>query len=140
LGIDRCGFSPRVQQKIVHAGVNGTSYQQASYDLVELSELNVSAKRVERLVKKIGQERIDQRDAAVAAHMRLPLMAKGVIADPRRPSPSVVMVGGSRSAPNRRGRSQRVTGGSRRSRSWKPTRARSIPPIPTPTCRAVFST
>jgi hypothetical protein len=91
LGIDRAGFSPRVQQKIVHAGVNSVSYQQASRDLVELSELKVSAKRVERLVRKIGQERIDQRDAAVAAHQRLPLMAKDVIADPERPAPSVVM-------------------------------------------------
>jgi hypothetical protein len=91
LGIDRAGFSPRAQQKIAHAGVNSVSYQQASRDLVELSELKVSAKRVERLVRKIGQERIDQRDSAVAAHERLPLMAKDVIADPERPSPSVVM-------------------------------------------------
>jgi hypothetical protein len=91
LGIDHSGFSPRVQQKIVHAGVNSTSYQQASRDLVELSDLNVAPKPVERLVRKIGQERIDHRDAAVAAHERLPLMAKDVIADPKRPSPSVVM-------------------------------------------------
>jgi hypothetical protein len=92
LGIDHAGFSPRVQQKIVHAGVNSVSYQQASRDLVELSELKVSAKRVERLVRKIGQERIDQRDTAVAAHQRLPLVKKGVIANPERPSPSVAMV------------------------------------------------
>jgi hypothetical protein len=91
LGIDHSGFSPRVQQKIVHAGVNSTSDQQASRDLVELSDLNVAPKPVERLVRKIGQERIDHRDAAVAAHERLPLMAKDVIADPKRPSPSVVM-------------------------------------------------
>jgi hypothetical protein len=92
LGIDRAGFSPRVQQKIVHAGVHSVSYRQASRDLAELSELKVSAKRVERLVGKIGQERIDQRDAAVAAHQRLPLVNKDVIADPKRPSPSVAMV------------------------------------------------
>jgi hypothetical protein len=92
LGLDRAGFSPRVQQKIVHAGVNSVSYQQASRDLAELSELKVSVKRVERLVRKIGQERIDQRDAAVAAHQQLPLVKRDVIAHPERPSPSVAMV------------------------------------------------
>ena len=73
-----------MQQKIVHAGVSGLSYQQASHDLAELSDLKVEPKPVERLVKKIGQERIDQRDAAVAAHERLPLMAKDVVANPEK--------------------------------------------------------
>jgi hypothetical protein len=54
--------------------------------------LKVGAKPVERLVRRIGQERVGQRDAAVAAHQRLPLMAKDVVADPNRPSPSVAMV------------------------------------------------
>jgi hypothetical protein len=80
-----------VQRKIVHAGVNGVSYQQASRDLAELSDLDVAPKPVERLVRKIGRERIDQRDAAVAAHERLPLMAKDVIAHPTRSRPSVAM-------------------------------------------------
>jgi hypothetical protein len=92
LGIDRCGFSPRVQQKIGHAGVNSPSYQQASRDLIALSDLKVAPKPVERLVRKIGAERIDQRDAAVAAHKRLPLMDKDVAADSKRSSPSVAMV------------------------------------------------
>jgi hypothetical protein len=91
LGLDHAGFSPCVQRKIVHAGVNSSSYQQASRDLTELADLNVGPKPVERLVKKIGRERIDQRDAAVAAHQRLPLMAQDVVADPKRGTPSVVM-------------------------------------------------
>jgi histone H3/H4 len=81
-----------VQQKIVHAGVNSSSYQQGARDLAELSDLKIAPKPVERLVKKIGQERIDQRDAAVAAHQRLPLMAKDVVANLNRCSPSVAMV------------------------------------------------
>jgi hypothetical protein len=81
-----------VQQKIIHAGVNSSSYQQGARDLAELSDLNIAPKPVERLVKKIGQERVDQRDAAVAAHERLPLMAKDVVANPKRSSPSVAMV------------------------------------------------
>ena len=81
-----------MQQRIIHAGVNSSSYQQASRDLAELSDLKVKPKPIERLVHTIGRERTDQRDAAVAAHQRLPLMAKDVIADPKRPAPSVAMV------------------------------------------------
>jgi hypothetical protein len=92
LGVDQSGFSPRVQQKIVHAGVNSASYLQASRDLAELSDLNVKPKPVERLVQTIGRERIDQRDKAVAADQRLPLMAKDAVADPNRPCPKVAMV------------------------------------------------
>ena len=92
MGIDHTRFSPRVQQKIVHAGVNSPSYQQGARDLAELSDLNIAPKPVERLVRKIGQERIDQRDAAVAVHEQLPLMAKDVVANPTRSSPSVAMV------------------------------------------------
>jgi hypothetical protein len=91
LGLDHCGSSPRVQQKVVYAGVNSSSYLQASRDLAELSDLDVKPKPVERLVAKIGRERIDQRDAAVAAHRRLPLMSRDVVADPKRPSPTVAM-------------------------------------------------
>jgi hypothetical protein len=92
LGLDRTGFSPRVQRKIVHAGVNGVSYQQASRDLAELSDLKVAPKPIERLTKRIGRERIDRRDAAVAAHQRLPLMAKDTVAAAKRPCPRVAMV------------------------------------------------
>lgn len=92
LGIDRSGFSPRVQQKIVHAGVSSSSYQQASRDLDKLADLMIAPKPVERLVHKIGQERIDQRDADTAAHNKIPLMSKDTVANPDRSSPKVAMV------------------------------------------------
>jgi hypothetical protein len=92
LGVDRTGFSPRVQQKIVHAGVNSASYQQASCDLAELADLNVKPKPVERMVQKIGRERIDQRDAAVKLHKKLPLTAKDKVAESTRSRPEVAMV------------------------------------------------
>ena len=92
LGVDHSGFSPRVQQKIVHAGANSVSYQQASRDLAELSDLKVAPRPVEQMARKISQERIDQRDAAVKVHQRLPLMAKDVVANPKRPCPKVAMV------------------------------------------------
>ena len=92
MGLDHGGLSPRVQQKVVHAGVSSVSYQQASRDLAELADLNVAPKPVERLVRKIGQERIDQRDAAVASHEQLPLMKKDVVANLKRSCPSLAMV------------------------------------------------
>jgi hypothetical protein len=92
LGIDHCGFSPRLQQKIVHAGVNSVSYEQAARDLFELSDVSVAPKPVERMVRRIGRERIDQRDAAVKSHKRLPLMAKDAVANPKRSCPKVAMV------------------------------------------------
>jgi hypothetical protein len=48
LGIDHTGFSPRVQQKIVSAGVECVSYQKASHLLAALSDLAVKPKPVER--------------------------------------------------------------------------------------------
>lgn len=81
-----------MQQKVVHAGVNSPSYQQAARDLAALGDLTVAPKPIERLVHRIGRERMEQRDAATAAHSALPLMERDAIADPRRPRPAVAMV------------------------------------------------
>ena len=83
-------------------------------------------------------------NAAVAVHRRLPLMDKDVVADPKRSCPQVAMVlvdegADFRSARNRRSRSKTVTGGSPKSRSWKPIKVRFMKPIPILTCRADFS-
>ena len=45
LGLDHSGFSPRVQQKVVYAGVNSVSFRQASRDLAELSDLGQGFER-----------------------------------------------------------------------------------------------
>src|SRR5271166_871002 len=92
LGLDRTCHSPRVQQKVVHAGVHGVSYLQASRDLAELSELSIPPKQVERLTRRIGQERTAERNAAVVAYQKRPLMEKDAAADPARPCPQVAMV------------------------------------------------
>ena len=81
-----------MQRQMVHAGVHGASYQQASRDLDALCGLSIKPKPIERMVLRIGQERIDQRDAAVAAHQQRPLMAKEAVADPKRPCPAVALV------------------------------------------------
>lgn len=92
LGIDRGGLSPKLLQKAVYAGTNSSSFQQAARDLDELSESKISPKQVERLIKRIGQERVDQRDARVKAFQAYPLVNKSEIADKSRPAPPVAMV------------------------------------------------
>jgi hypothetical protein len=65
-----------VLAKITYAGSNNTSYQQAHADLHHLAELDVSAKQVRRLCKRVGDERVAERDAAVAAYQALPLVKR----------------------------------------------------------------
>jgi hypothetical protein len=76
LGLDRAQYSKAVLSKIVYAGSNNTSYQQAHGDLDQLAELDVTAKQVRRLCKRIGGERVAERDAAVAAYQALPLVER----------------------------------------------------------------
>lgn len=59
--------------KIVYAGVNNPSFEQGSKDLAKLAEVDVSAKQVERVCQRIGNERVAERDAAVEAYQALPL-------------------------------------------------------------------
>lgn len=59
--------------KIVYAGVNNSSFAQGSQDLHKLAEVQVSAKQVERVCKRIGEERVGERDEAVAKYRALPL-------------------------------------------------------------------
>src|SRR6516165_502523 len=76
LGLDRSGLSPRVQQKVVHAGVNSSSYEQAARDLAALGDLELGPKRV----------------AAVAAFRERPLLEQDTVAESGRPCPAVAMV------------------------------------------------
>jgi hypothetical protein len=59
--------------KIVYAGSNNTSFEQGSKDLSKLAEVEVSAKQVERVCKRIGEERVAERDEAVKAYQELSL-------------------------------------------------------------------
>lgn len=61
------GYSPRLLAKIEYAGANEGSFEQASRSLEVLAELSISAKHVWRITGRLGRERAQQRDAAVAA-------------------------------------------------------------------------
>jgi hypothetical protein len=60
------GYSPAVLIKIEYAGANEASFGQAAKALAELAELTVSAKHVQRLTERLGQERLAQRERQVA--------------------------------------------------------------------------
>lgn len=61
------GYSPRLLAKIEYAGANESSFAQARRSLEVLAELSISSKHVWRITKRLGQERGEQRDAAVKA-------------------------------------------------------------------------
>jgi hypothetical protein len=60
------GYSPAVLQKIEYAGGNEVSFAAAAESLNRLAEVVISAKHVQRLTERLGQERAAQRDQEVA--------------------------------------------------------------------------
>jgi hypothetical protein len=66
-------YSPSVLCKIVEAATKDTSYQQASETLAEQAELEISAKQCERVVQRIGEERLDEVARGIAEWEALPL-------------------------------------------------------------------
>jgi hypothetical protein len=97
LGIDQSEASPALQQKITYAGTVSRSFAEGSELLGRLADLSVSAKQVERVARRIGQERVTERDAEVAAYQALPLVQKvSVPAGVQPPDLAVVMADGGR--------------------------------------------
>ena len=84
LGLSTEGYSPSVLRKIEYAGGNAPSFAQAHDALTRLAEIAISAKHIERLTERLGQERQAQRDAAVAA------FREGA-SQPRYPDPPAVV-------------------------------------------------
>jgi hypothetical protein len=82
--------SPAVLKKMVYAGTNATSFKQASADLDEEAELTISDQRIMRATKRIGQERIEQRDAEIDHWEQLSLPEQQC--SPREQVPAVAVV------------------------------------------------
>lgn len=83
--------------KIVYAGVSNPSFAHGSEDLRKLAEVEVPAKQVERVTRRIGQERVAQRVEAVKQYQALPLAErKAVPAGVTAPDLAVVGVDGGR--------------------------------------------
>lgn len=82
--------SPGVLRKVVYAGSHASSFQQASKDLKEEAEVDISEQRIMRATKRIGQERVAERNAATQAWAELPLPQQQ--ASPREQVPSLACV------------------------------------------------
>jgi hypothetical protein len=82
--------SPRVLRKMVYAGSHASSFQQASQDLKEEAEVDISDQRIMRATKRIGQERVAERDAQTIAWAELSLPAQQE--SPREQVPHVACV------------------------------------------------
>jgi hypothetical protein len=86
-----------VQQRITYAGTVSRSFAEGSDLLARLADTAVSAKQVERVTRRIGAERVAERDTAVATYQVLPLVQKFAV--PRGVTPpdlAVVMADGGR--------------------------------------------
>jgi len=68
------GYCPRLLEKIEFAGANEGSFRQAGEALHVLGELEISAKHVQRITERFGEQRREQREAEVVAFQagRLP--------------------------------------------------------------------
>ncbi len=59
-------MTPKILQKMVWAGSNLGSYAMAEEAMRELAGVSVSLRRIRRVVGQVGNERVAERDAAVA--------------------------------------------------------------------------
>ena len=75
---------------MVYAGTNSSSFEQASADLQEEAELTISAQRIMRATKRIGGERIEQRETEIQTWEQLPLPEQQ--SSPREQVPAVAVV------------------------------------------------
>jgi hypothetical protein len=77
------GYSPRLLAKIEYAGANEGSFAQGRKTLQVLAEFPISAKHMQRITERLGEERRQQRDAEVAS------MQAGTL-KPAYPNPPMV--------------------------------------------------
>src|SRR3990172_5729688 len=80
------GYSPRLLQKIEYAGANEGSFEQGRKALKVLAELPISAKHVQRITERLGEERRQQLDAQV------PAIKAGTLKPPSPTPPQVAAI------------------------------------------------
>jgi hypothetical protein len=76
LGIDLGHYSTQALDLITYSGANKPSFREASLDLDKMANLLVHEKQVERLCKRIGGERLAERNEEVARFLALPLVER----------------------------------------------------------------
>ena len=75
-------------RKVVHLGTKLGSFESAQDSVAQTLEVELTVKRVERLTERIGQERVAERDQAIADWDALPLVEK--LAAPKGIKPPAV--------------------------------------------------
>lgn len=90
-------MTPLVLEKIVWAGANLGSYQQAVAAMAELAEIILVPKQVQRITNRVGADCVEQRCQEVHEHRRRPLMKRvAAPAGVKPPELGVVMMDGGR--------------------------------------------
>lgn len=115
-------LSPALLRKAVYAGTNAASFARAERDLEALAEQKISAQRIRRATVRIGNERVEERDAAVQRYRDLPLPQRHQ--SPVEHIPKVVAVGMDGGRMQIRDRhapepSEPVAEGGRKGRFWR---------------------
>lgn len=114
-------------QKAIHAAVSASGFEIASRDLQKLAEVDISARRLGRLVERIGNERIAQVEQQSADYQSLPLPAQQTC--PIEMAPEVVCVQCDGGRMQIRDRKEPVAGSDSvqpRSSFWKETKAATL--------------
>lgn len=83
-------------QKAVYAGTHASSFRQAECDLKAEAELSISQQRIMRITKRIGQERVEQRQQAVEQWKALTLPEAARSPHDHVPSVACVQIDGGR--------------------------------------------
>lgn len=64
--------TPRVERKVVAAGMTSSSREQASEQLRDLADLSINAKRCERIILRVGRQRVAEREERLEQYESLP--------------------------------------------------------------------
>jgi len=83
-------YTPRMYRRVVFAAVHSHSFAEAAAALAELSETTLLPKRIWRAARRIGEERVSERQASAERYAQLPLPAQR--ASPVSPTPQLVCV------------------------------------------------
>lgn len=83
-------------RKIAYAGSQSSSFQQAAKDLEALADINVTAKRVERWTKRVGQQRVAEVEQSAQMYQALPLPERRKSPTGEAPSVACVQMDGGR--------------------------------------------
>jgi hypothetical protein len=97
LGLDvDYDFSPALWEKVVYAGAQSASFEQAARDLSKLAEVDISDQRVRRGTIRIGNERVEEREKQTAAYQALSLPQQQASPVPLVPQVAVAEMDGGR--------------------------------------------